>query len=99
MTMDKLLCRLAAEYNRRSELVALNKEQLKRGECDDGTLQWNRGALNQIEEYLHLIAREENVKITYEYHEHDFGFGEWSRKLSYNEVYLDFGARHLTSTT
>lgn len=39
MTMEALLYKLAEDYNRRSELVALNKEQVKEGTCDDGTLQ------------------------------------------------------------
>lgn len=90
MTMEALLYTLAEDYNRRSELVALNKEHVKEGTCDDGTLQWNRGSLNRTKEYLEMLAKEENVKLMFDCREHDFGFGDWKRKLTYNTVFLDF---------
>jgi len=94
MTIEALLYKLAEDYNRRSELVALNKEQVKEGKCDDGTLQWNRGLLSGTEEYLELLAEEENAKLTFDCREHDFGFDDWKRKLTYNTVYLDFSTRN-----
>lgn len=94
MTMEALLYKLAEDYNRRSELVALNREQVKEGTCDDGTLQWNRGVLNQTEDYLQMLAKEENVKLTFDRREHDFGFDDWKRKLTYNTVFLDFSTRN-----
>ena len=94
MTMEALLYKLAEDYNRRSELVALNREQVKEGTCDDGTLQWNRGVLNQTEDYLQMLAKEENVKLTFVLREHEFGFDDWKRKLTYNTVFLDFSTRN-----
>ena len=44
--------KLVKDFNEYSELVALNYSKMKEGKCDEGTLQWNRGNLNRIEDYL-----------------------------------------------
>lgn len=86
--MEKLLCKLIGEFNSYSELVALNRAQQKEGKCGEGTLQWNRGSLNIIEDHLKMVAGELGVKLTYDYMEHDFGCDDWARKLKYITVSL-----------
>lgn len=54
--MKNILMRLVKDFNNYSELVALNYSKMKEGKCDDSILQWNRGHLSQIEEYLKEAA-------------------------------------------
>lgn len=50
--MKNFIKQLASEFNSYSQLAALNYEQMKKGKCDEGTLRWNKGNLNRIEDYL-----------------------------------------------
>ncbi len=82
----KILEKLVEDFNNYSELVALNYAKLKEGKCDEGALEWNRGSLNKIEEYMEEFAATLNVKLEYECKEHTFGFDDWKRKLEYRTV-------------
>ena len=78
--------RLVEDFNNYSELVALNYAHQKEGRCDDGTLQWNRGQLSKIEEYLDELAPQAGVKLEWECKEHTFGHDDWKRELTYRTV-------------
>ncbi len=84
--MKNILMRLIKDFNEYSELVALNYSQKKEGECDESTLQWNRGHLCQIEEYLKELADKLEVELVWECREHTFGFDDWKRQLEYRTV-------------
>lgn len=81
VTMKAMLEKLVEDFNNYSELVALNYAQKKEGKCDEGTLQWNRGNMNRIEEYMKGLADVMGVKLEYEYGVHSFGFDDWKRNL------------------
>lgn len=61
VTMKAMLEKLVKDFNDYSELVALNYAKKKEGKCDEGTLQWNRGNMNRIEEYMKGLADRERV--------------------------------------
>lgn len=84
--MKKILMRLVKDFNEYSELVALNYSKKKEGACDESTLQWNRGNLYQIEEYLKEAADNVGVTLDWECKEHEFGFDDWKRVLEYRTV-------------
>lgn len=84
--MKNILSRLVKDFNEYSELVALNYSKKKEGKCDESTLQWNRGHLYQIEEYLKELADKLEVELVWECREHTFGFDDWKRKLEYKTV-------------
>ena len=54
--MNDLIMHLVNDYNTYSELVALNYAQLKEGKLEDSVLQWNRGHLSRIQDYLTQLA-------------------------------------------
>jgi len=85
----EMIGKLVEEFNGYSELVALNYAQIKEGKCDDGTLQWNRGSLNKIEEHLRMFAEMCGVKLYWDCREHIFGFDDWQRVLTYRTVRVD----------
>jgi len=78
--------RLVKDFNNYSELVALNYSKIKEGNCDESTLQWNRGHLSQIEEYLKELANSLEVTLNWECREHEFGFDDWKLMLEYRTV-------------
>lgn len=84
--MKNMLMRLVKDFNDYSELVALNYAQKKEGKCDEGTIQWNRGHLYQIEEYLKELAGSVGVTLHWECGEHEFGYDDWKRTLEYRTV-------------
>ena len=92
VTLNGILSKLVDDYNNYSELVALNYQQgkEKRGsdysEHTDGTLQWNRGHLDRIQDYMEELASLTETPLVWEYGEHDFGADDWKRKLSYKTV-------------
>ena len=86
-----LITQLVNDFNRYSELVALNYEQKKEGQIDEGTLQWNRGSLDKIEEHLAMIAETAGVSLYWTFGAHDFGFDDWKRVLSYRTVEAKWG--------
>lgn len=86
-----LITKLVNDFNRYSELVALNYEQQKEGKIDEGTLQWNRGSLDKIEEHLSMIAEAAGVPLYWKFGAHDFGFDDWKRALSYRTVEVKWG--------
>lgn len=88
--MKNILMRLVKDFNTYSELVALNYSKQKEGKCDEGTLQWNRGHLNQIEEYLKDLASNLGVTLNWECKEHEFGFDDWKRILEYRTIKISF---------
>ncbi len=88
--MEKILFTLISEFNRYSELVALNYQQIKEGKCDRETLQWNRGGLDKIEDHLNMVADAMGVTLHFECKEHIFGFDDWKRNLEYRTVWADF---------
>lgn len=85
-TMNEMILKLVADFNTYSELVALNYSKQKEGKCDEGTLQWNRGHLYCIEEYLKAMAEEMGVSLDWECGEHTFGYDDWKRQLTYRTV-------------
>ena len=88
VTMMALINKLVEDFNTYSELVALNYEQKKENECYEGTLQWNRGHLNRIEEYLLELADTVGVKLEWECNVHLFGCDDWQRRLEYRTVHM-----------
>lgn len=84
--MKNILMRLVKDFNDYSELVALNYSKMKEGKCDDSLLQWNRGHLSQIEEYLKEAASSLGVTLYWECKEHTFGYDDWKRRLEYRTV-------------
>ncbi len=89
-TMNDMIQKLVADFNNYSELVALNYSKQKEGECDEGILQWNRGNLNRIEEYLKEMAEALGVKLVWKCKEHTFGYDDWKRQLTYRTVSVRF---------
>ncbi len=81
--------KLVEDYNSYSELVALNYAKIKEGKCDDGTLQWNRGHLYQIESYLKELATMLQITLYWECGDHSFGYDDWKRVLNYRTVRVD----------
>ena len=66
--MKDFIMKLVKDFNEYSELVALNYSKMKEGKCDESTLQWNRGNLNRIEDYLKQLAEStEGVNLKWEY--------------------------------
>lgn len=89
--MKKFIMQLVEEFNSYSELVALNYAHMKEGKCDESTLQWNRGCLNKIENYLEqLVKSTDGVNLKWECKEHTFGFDDWKRQLEYRTVQVVF---------
>lgn len=88
VTMRAMLNKLVEDYNNYSELVALNYAKKKEGKCEDGILEWNRGNLNRIEEYMTELASAMGVKIEYEFGVHSFGADDWKRALEYTTVQI-----------
>ena len=84
--MREMLMRLVKDFNEYSELVALNYSKMKEGKCDEGTLQWNRGHLYRIEEYLDELAKSLGITLNWECKEHIFGYDDWKRTLEYRTV-------------
>lgn len=85
----ELITKLIEDFNSYSELVALNYAKKKEGKCDESLLQWNRGSLNKIEEYLNTVAEMCGIKLRFECREHEFGFDDWKRTLEYRTVKVD----------
>lgn len=89
--MKNFILKLAEDFNNYSELVALNYEQVEEGECPSYILDWNRGHLNNIYEYLQYFCEVmPGVSLKWEFGEHDFGFDGWKRKLKYKTVQVFF---------
>lgn len=88
--MKNILMRLVKDFNEYSELVALNRSKMKEGKCDDSTLQWNRGHLNRIEEYLNDAADSVRITLNWECKEHTFGYDDWKRVLTYRTVNISY---------
>ena len=88
--MKNILMRLVKDFNEYSELVALNYSKMKEGKCDESLLQWNRGHLYQIEEYLKEMADSLGVTLNWECKEHLFGYDDWKRMLEYRTVSISF---------
>lgn len=87
-TTKEMLQKLMEDYNSYSELVALNYEQKREGNCNEGTLQWNRGHLHYIEDYLKALAEAMNLNLVMVCEEHTFSCGDYERKLTYRTVSL-----------
>lgn len=91
MEIRTFIMKLVKDFNTYSELVALNYSKKKEGKCDESTLQWNRGNLNRIEEYLRELAdSNSSVHLFWECKEHTFGFDNWQRQLEYRTVQVVF---------
>lgn len=88
VTMKAIIKKLVEDYNNYSELVALNCAKKKEGDCDEGILEWNRGNLNRIEEYMVELAGAMGVKIEYEFGAHSFGADDWKRTLEYTTAQI-----------
>lgn len=87
--MKNILLRLVKDFNEYSELVALCRSKKEEGQCDDNTLQWNRGHLYRIEEYLKAAADSVGISLCWECKEHLFGYDNWERMLTYRTVCID----------
>lgn len=91
VSMKDFIMKLVKDFNEYSELVALNYSKMKEGKCDEGTLQWNRGNLNRIEDYLKQLAEStDGVNLKWECKEHTFGYDDWKRQLEYRTVRVVF---------
>ena len=87
--MRELLEQLVEDFNNYSELVALNYAKIKEGACGRDILEWNRGGLNKIEDYLRYVADTLGVKLIFEWGEHPFGYDDWKRTLEYRTVRIE----------
>lgn len=89
--MKKFIMKLVKDFNDYSELVALNYAQMKEGKCDEGTLQWNRGNLSRIEDYLKQLAEStDGVNLEWECKNTLFGYYDWRRQIEYRTVRVVF---------
>ncbi len=88
--MKSILMRLVKDFNEYSELVALNYAQKREGNFDEGILEWNRGHLSQIEDYLKELSQNLGITLTWECKEHTFGYDDWKRQLTYKTVSVSF---------
>ncbi len=86
--MKEMIQKFVKDFNSYSELVALNYEKKMEGTCDEAILQWNRGNLHCIEEYLKTMAESMGIELVWEYGEHTFSCGDRERKLNYRTVHL-----------
>ena len=87
--MESLLRKMVVDFNDYSELVALNRAQKREGRNNDNVLEWNRGHLSCIEDYMEELAKELGYKLVYECGEHKFGFDDWARTLEYMTVRIE----------
>lgn len=87
-TTKEMIQKLMKDYNNYSELVALNYEKKREGNCDEGTLQWNRGHLYCIEDYLKALAEDMNLSLAWKCEEHTLNYGDVERKLTYRTISL-----------
>lgn len=89
--MKDFIMKLVEDFNTYSELVALNRAKLMNGEGDIELLEWNRGNLYRIEEYLKILEEDtKGVNIKWECKEHNFGYDDWAIKLEYRTVRVIF---------
>ena len=88
--MKNILMRLVNDFNNYSELVDLNWSQMKEGKCTEEILQWNRGHLDRIEEYLKDAADSVGITLNWECKEHIFGYDDWKRILTYRTVNISY---------
>ena len=87
LKLDPIIDRLIEDVNNYSELVALNYQQRREGKFkDDTVVDWNRGNLNAMEDYLRELAETTGVKLVWECGVHTFGFDDWQRALEYVTV-------------
>ena len=90
-SMKKFILKLVNDYNNYSELVALNYEKMKEGKCSESDVQWNRGHLYQIEDYLkYFESNTKGVKLYWECGEYNFGFDDFQCQLKYKTVDVAF---------
>lgn len=90
MELKQLIRKMIKDFNERSELVEFNYQQMKEEKCDESTLQWNRGNLNQIESYLKYLADAEGITLKWECGKHTFGYDDWRCELEYRTVHCSF---------
>ena len=89
--MKKIIVRLVEDYNEYSKLVALNRAHIKEGTCDEETLQWNRGHLSCVRDYLDELSKVvPGVNLEWECGEHTFGQDDWKEQLVYKTVRATF---------
>lgn len=91
--MNDLIMHLVNDYNTYSELVALNYAHLKEGKLEDSELQWNRGHLSRIQDYLTQLAEViDGVSLEWECGVHAFAYGDATRarQLEYRTVHAVF---------
>ncbi|PNH18653.1 hypothetical protein B6K86_08635 [Lachnospiraceae bacterium] len=81
--MELLLEQMVDDFNHYSRSVALSRADDK----DEGTLQWNRGSLDRVEDYMEGLAHLMGVKLKYKFDVHVYGRGEkWEQELKYGTV-------------
>ena len=85
-TLIGIIDRMIEDFNTYSELVALNYAKKKENSCPDNVLEWNRGHLYCVEEYLRELAEDVGVKLEWECGIHKFGYDDWQRWLEYVTV-------------
>ena len=87
-TMKKMLERLVIDFNNYSELVALNYEYMKEKKCGEEILQWNRGELDRIEQYMQELAGVLHVNLEYRCSAHLFEYDDWARNIEYRTAHI-----------
>lgn len=87
--MRDFIDRLVNDFNTYSELVALNYAKMAEGEKIEDILEWNRGNLNRIEEYLRDLAEANHIELVWTFEEHNFGCDDWARVLKYRTVSIE----------
>lgn len=82
--MELLLEQMVDDFNHYSRSVALIRAENKE---DEGTLQWNRGSLDRVEDYMEGLANLMGVKLKYKFDVHVYGRGQkWEQELKYGTV-------------
>lgn len=88
--MKDFIMKMVEDYNEYSELVALNYMHRDKGECGEGILQWNKGHLSQIREYLLQLEGMDGVNLEWKCKEHVSEYDGLKRQLEYTTVRVIF---------
>ena len=90
MTMKDFIKKLVKDFNEYSILVAVGRAREKEGKSSE-FLEWNRGSLNRIEDYLkQLIESTSEADLKWGVNECVFGTDDCERKLKYRTVRVVF---------
>lgn len=90
LNAKNIILAMARDYNRFSELEALNYEKAKTGRFDLLMAARLDGATDTIRRDLTNLANDIGAKLIWEHKEHEFGYDDWKRTLEYETVSVSF---------